>query len=109
MVEPQQPAIGVTLLKDEENHAFYRINCDCMSEDHSHTLFVNKDAEDDGTVFIELYTKVSVQYTKWQFWKFLWKLFTKGYYELDTDLLLSKQAAVNYANIILTQVKEMEK
>jgi predicted RNA binding protein with dsRBD fold (UPF0201 family) len=41
-------------------------------------------------------------------WAHIWKLFTKGYTDFETSIVMNKQVALNYANVLQLAVKDVE-
>jgi hypothetical protein len=101
----QSPAEGVLLRRDYGDAKIYNVVCECGDCDHSHEVWV--EADDHG-VSVTIYTQ---QKTKWwaiNRWKTIWILLTKGYVEREANLIMSKQQALNYANVLQLAVKDVE-
>ena len=101
----QTPAEGILLRKNYDKAKAYKIVCECGDCDHSHEVWV--EAEDYG-VTVTIFTQ---QKTKWwalNRWQKIWTLLTKGYIEVESNLIMSKQQAFNYADMLQSAVKDVE-
>ena len=105
-MKAQTPAEGVLLRKDYGDAKVYKIVCECGDCDHSHEVWV--EADETG-VSVTVYTQ---QKTKWWVlnrWKKIWTLLTKGYIEVESNLIMGEQQAFNYAHTLLSAVEDVEK
>lgn len=113
-MQPQDISLGVS----KNSTGVITVNCDCGDSSHNHTVFVNND---EGIISVDVYT---VTYSKFKltefhrtdFWnaisnrfKQAFAILFKGYAEYETNLLLDKQSALNYADALIKAVKEEEK
>jgi hypothetical protein len=101
----QQPAEGILLRKDYGDTKSYQVVCECGDCDHSHDVWV--EAEDHG-VTVTIYTQQKTQWWKVNRWQKIWTLLTKGYIEVEADLIMSKQQALNYAETLKKAVADVE-
>jgi hypothetical protein len=101
----QQPARGVLLVNDWGTSKMYKAVCDCGDDVCTHTIDV--EAEDIG-VTVTIYTKTRTNFWSKTCWQHMWTLLTKGYVEFDTSLIMNKQVALNYANVLQLAVKDVE-
>ena len=101
----QEPAQGVLLVNDWGTSKMYKAVCDCGDDDCTHTIDV--EAEDIG-VTVTIYTKTRTNFWSKTRWQHIWTLLTKGYVEFDTSLIMAKQVALNYANVLQLAVKDVE-
>jgi len=101
----QSPAEGILLRKDYGDAKIYNIVCECGDCDHSHEVWV--EAEDYG-ITVTIYTQQKTKWWQQNRWKIMWTLLTRGYVERESVLIMSKQQALNYANVLNTAVKDVE-
>ena len=104
-MKAQSPAEGILLRKDYGDAKVYEIVCECGDCDHSHNVWV--EAEDFG-VSVTIYTQQKTKWWSTNRWKTIWTLLTKGYVEREANLIMSKQQALNYANVLQLAVKDVE-
>ena len=102
---PQKPAEGILLQKDYGDAKSYKVVCECGDCNHSHSLWV--EAEDFG-VTVTIYTQQKTKWWELNRWQKIWTLLTKGYIELEADLIMGKQQALNYAETLKSAVKDVE-
>jgi hypothetical protein len=106
---PQPVAEGILLRKDYGDAKIYQIVCECGDCDHSHDVWV--EAEDHG-VTVTIYSKQKTKWWQSNRWKIIWTLLTKGYVERESNIIMSEQQALNYAEILkkaTDDVKEFRK
>ena len=102
---PQQPAQGVLLINDWGTSKMYKAVCECGNDDCTHTL----DIETDETgVIVTIYTTTRTNFWSVNRWKHIWKLLTKGYTDFETCIIMNKQVALNYANVLQSSVKDVD-
>lgn len=101
----QVPAEGVLLRKDYGDAKIYNIVCECGDCDHSHDVWV--EAEDHG-VTVTIYTQQKTKWWQQNRWKTMWTLLTKGYVERESVLIMSKQQALNYSNVLQSAIIDVE-
>jgi hypothetical protein len=101
----QKPARGILLVNDWGTSKMYKAVCDCGDDDCTHTIDV--EAEDTG-VTVTIYTKTRTNFWSKSRWYHIWTLLTKGYVEFDTSLIMAKQVALNYANVLQSAVSDVE-
>ena len=83
----------------------YKAVCDCGDDNCTHTIDI--EAEDTG-VTITIYTNTRTNFWSMTRWAHIWKLFTKGYTDFETSIVMNKQVALNYANVLQLAVKDVE-
>ena len=101
---PQIPAEGILKQGDYGDSKMYHVVCECGSDDHVHNLWV--EAEDTG-VNVIIYTTVKSPWWKWNRFKQVWFLLTRGYLEQEACLIMKEQTALNYAETIKLAVKDV--
>ena len=101
----EKPAQGVLLLHDWGHSKMYKAVCECTSDDCTHTIDVEAD---DHDVTVTIYTTQRTNFWSKHRWQHLWKLLIKGYTEFEASIVLKKQVALNYANVLQSAVKDVE-
>lgn len=104
-MKPQQVAEGVLLRKDYGDAKIYNIVCECGDCDHSHEVWV--EAEEHG-ITVTVYTQQKTKWWQQNRWQIMWTLLTKGYVERESVLIMSKQQALNYANVLQSAIIDVE-
>lgn len=105
----QEPAVGVS----KSENGILTINCDCGDSSHAHTLMVNKD---EFGIFVSIFTVSATAKLNYNsFFKNICSrikkasaILFKGYSEYEVELVLTKQAALNYAKALESAVYEEE-
>ena len=103
-MKPQLPAKGILKVDDWGSSQTYRAVCECGNDDCTHTI----DIEADEKVNVTIYTTTRTNFWSKTRWTHIWKLLTTGYTDFETVIILDKQAALNYADVIKTAVKDVE-
>jgi hypothetical protein len=101
----QEPAHGVLLVNSWGSAKMYKVACDCGDDDCTHTIDI--EAEDTG-VTVTIYTTTKTNFWSKTRWYHMWTLLTKGYINFDTSIIMNKQVALNYANVLQSAVKDVE-
>lgn len=101
----QQPAEGILVHKDYGDAKVYTITCECGNPDCSHNVWV--EAEDTG-ISVTTYTQQKTKWSELNRWQVIWRLLTKGYVEYEASIIMSKQQALNYANVLQLAIKDVE-
>ncbi len=132
-MKSQEPAEGILKTNDFGNSKWYQVVCGCGQPDH--TLTVEVEAEETGiNVNTYVHTKTDywsesvkkrydidnpyLQELDWalkDIWngfitrlKLTWAVWVKGYLECETTILMSKQQALNYADVLKSAIKDVE-
>lgn len=128
-MKAQTPANGILALADNMGYKHYKVTCECSSDGHQHDIFV--EADKHRTVVVTIYSKQTTSYQQkfsmsYQensillfFKEFINNLFNKirltkdiwckGYIEYESDIILNKQQALNYATALKNAVSDLEK
>jgi hypothetical protein len=111
-VKAQQPAQGISLAGDYGKSKSFRVECDCGTSEHAVNMWIEVNKEDDiPDVIVNFY--VDTWTPLWDSWrdrlKAAYDILFKGVHKQQHEMLLNKQAAVNFAHAILDNIKEMEK
>ena len=104
-MKTQLPAEGILVHKDYGNAKVYTVTCECCSADCTHNVWV--EAEDTG-VSVTTYTQQKTKWWELNRWQIIWRLLTTGYVEYEATIIMSKQQALNYANVLNSAVKDVE-
>ena len=102
---PQTPAHGVLQVNDWGSSKMYKAVCECGSDDCTHTIDIEAE---DNSVNVTIYTKTRTNFWSKTRWYHIWQLLTKGYVESETVIIMHKQVALNYANVLQLAVKDVE-
>ncbi len=102
---PQVPAQGVLLVNNWGSSKMYKAVCECGDNDCTHTIDV--EAEDTG-VIVTIYTTTRTNFWSKSKWRHIWRLLTKGYTDYETCIIMNKQVALNYANVLQSAVDDVE-
>lgn len=111
-MKAQTPAQGISLTGDYNQSKAFKVECDCGSDDHAVHMWieVNHDA-DIPDVEVSFYVDTWTPF--WDSWqgrlRAAYDVLFKGVHKQQHQMLLNKQAAVNFAHAILDNIKEMEK
>ncbi len=128
---PQKPAEGITLDRDFGDSKFYTVNCSCGSPDDAIEFYVELDSDKMDITVNTMLTQKTDYWTQrfnaparsnkfvelgYNFANALWtrikltaNIWIDGYVEYKSYTIMSKQQALNYANVLKTAIKEVEK
>lgn len=101
----QEPAKGVLQVNDWGTSKMYKAVCECGNDDCTHTIDI--EAEDTG-VIVTIYTKTRTNFWSVSRWKHIWQLLITGHTDYETCIVMSKQVALNYANVLQSAVKDVD-
>jgi len=104
-MKSQVPARGILLVNDWGSSKMYKAVCECGDNDCTHTIDI--EAEDTG-VTVTVYTKTRTNFWSKSRWYHIWTLLTKGHVDFDTTIIMNKQVALNYANVLQLAVNDVE-
>ena len=111
-MKAQTPAEGIMLSKEWQDAKAYRIECDCTDPDHGVDMWIEAEADEDlhDTVSVTFYVKTTNHHWRDGYSRIraAWDILTKGVHIQSNNLLLSKQAALNFAEVIKTTVKKLD-
>jgi len=100
----EEPAKGILLVNDWGSSKMYKAVCECGNDDCTHTI----DVEADNEVNVTIYTRTRTNFWSKTRWRHIWTLLTKGYTDFETTIVMDKQTAFNYANVLKSAVKDVE-
>jgi len=131
-LKPQMPAQGILLHSDHGDSKYYAIQCVCMDPDHVMTMEVEADECD---VTVHIWTKVKTDWWSeswrkrydiknetaqkahwavtdflnglWTRAKFTYRIWVKGYIELESWTMLNRQQALNLSEVLKTAVDDV--
>jgi hypothetical protein len=101
----QKPAQGILLVNSWGSSKMYKVVCECGSDECSHDIDI--EAEDTG-VTVTIYTKTKTNFWSKTRWHHIWTLLTKGYIDFETAVVMNKQVALNYVDVLQLAVKDVE-
>ena len=129
----QTPAEGIMITGDYDDSKFYKVVCSCGNPDHDIDFEV--EAADTG-VNVNTYVTIKTDYwtetvkkrydidSLWQqeldwFWKELvnglvtrikltWCVWTKGYIETQTTMIMTEQQALNYSETLKSAIQDVK-
>lgn len=111
-ITPESPATQIALLKSfdfgNDTADFYRIHCECDSDDHQASMWIEIDT-DENLLSVTFYVVPFVpNNTMWTRIKSAWKMLTTGTtYPQQADLLLNNQGAANLIEVLKKAVKKV--
>ena len=105
-MKAQKPAEGILIQKDWGDTKIYSVECDCGSDDHAHTVFVEAD---ECGVTVTSYTVQKTDFWSKTRWSHIWTLLTRGYVKYEAGIIMTRQQALNYATILNQSVDDVEK
>jgi hypothetical protein len=104
-MNPQLPAQGILQRNSWGDSKVYQVVCQCHCEDHDHHLWVEAEESD---ITVTVYTTVKSDWWSKTRWQAIWKLLTKGYIDTEASLIMDKQQALNYANVLTSAINDVE-
>ncbi len=132
-MKKQTPAQGIMMTGDYGNSKFYKVVCGCGQPDHD--LDFEVEAEDIG-VTVNTYVTAKTDYwtesikkrydidnpylqeldwTLKDIWngfitriKLTWTVWTKGYVQAETTIVMSEQQALNYAETLKSAIQDVK-
>lgn len=100
----QTPAEGILLHKDYGDAKVYTITCECCDSNCSHHVWV--EADDTG-VAVTTYTQQKTKWWELNRWQIIWRLLTKGYIEYEASIIMSRQQATNYSEVLRKAIDDV--
>ena len=101
----QTPAKGILLVSDWGTSKMYKAVCSCGDNDCTHLIDVDAD---DNSVTVTIYTQTRTNFWSKTRWKHIWQLLSKGYTDFETSIVMDKQVALNYADVLQSAVTDVE-
>lgn len=103
-MKAETSAQGILKINDWGKTQMYKAVCSCGNDECSHTI----DIEADHEVNVTIYATTRTDFWSKTRWSHIWSLLIRGYAIFETTIVLNKQSALNYAEIIKTAVKDVE-
>jgi hypothetical protein len=103
-MKAQKPAEGILKTHDWGDSKFYTVPCSCGCES-VHELNIEADV---SGIWARIYSKEKSNWWSKNRWQNIWTLLTKGYIETYSDLHMTQQQALNYAEILKSAMKDVE-
>lgn len=101
----EKPAQGILRHNDWGTSVMYKVACDCTNPDHTHTVDVEANEHD---VTVTVYVKTTTPFWSCSRWREIWRILTQGYAEYEASIVLTEQAAVNYAGALTSAAKDVK-
>mgnify|MGYP001154579640 CR=1 FL=1 len=105
MTSAEKPATGILKTGEFGDSIWYHIRCECGNDDCSHEVEVEADECD---VSVHIYAKNHTRWWQRNRWQQIWQIFTRGYAEMQTTIVLNEQTAVNYAAALTDAVANVK-
>jgi hypothetical protein len=96
-MNPETPAVGVSVAYRDAESESIRVECDCSSAEHSVLCWMEIEPEENwasATIYVETTTPYNTGF--WQRIRMCWRILTQGYYKLEHNILLKEQALTTY-------------
>lgn len=111
-MKAQKPAMGITQTANYSDAKVYKIECDCGSTDHAVNMWIEVDG-DQETQDVQVAFYVDTWTPFWESGfnriKTAWNVLVHGINRQEHHLLLSRQAALNFAEVVKTTVNQLDK
>ena len=104
-MKAQIPAEGIYKHREWGDSVMYGVPCECTDPNHQHTVWI--EADETG-VTVTTYTTQKTKWWELNRFKIIWILLTKGYVEYESNIIMSKQQALNYAETLKKSIKDVE-
>lgn len=104
-MKAETPAQGILKMNDWGHSKVYKVDCACGNDTCAHIIDVEADQFD---VTVTIYSTPTTKWWAMSRWKQIWTLLTKGHLEYQSTTMLSKQVALNYANVLNLAIKDVE-
>ena len=103
-MKAQAPAEGIMKTNDWGDSKVYRVTCNCGASDHDHHVWVEAD---DHEISVTIYTTNKTNFWSKTRWYHIWTLLTKGYIDSESTVIMSRQQALNYAEILKSAIEDV--
>ena len=104
-MKAQEPSQGILLVNNWGTSKMYKAVCECGDDHCTHTIDI--EAEDTG-VIVTVYTTTRTNFWSKTRWAHIWTLLTKGYVDSEAVIIMPKQVALNYANVLQSAVSDVD-
>ena len=104
-MKAEKPAEGILSRHAWGDAKRYTVTCECGSSECEHNVWV--EADETG-VSVITYTQQKTKWWELNRWQKMWTLLTKGYIEYEAVIVMTKQQALNYAEVLKTSIADVE-
>ena len=101
---PETPAKGILQVNDWGDSRMYHAVCACGSDECAHRI----DIEADHEITVTIYTTTRTNFWSKTRWHHIWTLLTKGYVDSEAVIIMPKQVALNYTNVLQSAIKDLD-
>jgi len=113
-MQVEKPAHGISVEYDSDDTKAYRVNCDCMGDDHAVSTWVEVRADEDMGVDVIFYVKTWTPASLadgglWQRVKKAVNVLFKGVDLQEHGILLREQAALNWIEAVGLAIIDVKK
>ena len=133
-MKSETPANGIMKKADYDDAKWYRVECDCGSENHSHDVWIEYDCE-TKQIMVDITTESKTDWwsstmsenprveNETLYWilswsayfineikrrsVLIWRILFRGYIKYHSEIILNEQQAINYAETIKKAVKNL--
>lgn len=107
-----KPLKGVMKTGDWNDAKSFRIACECQDVNHDVNTWIELQTDNDTKeITVGFFVETQTPFWKEGFnrIKAAWDVLFKGFHRGEHHLILDREAALNFSNVILDSVKEIEK
>ena len=125
-LKPEVPAQGILKKNDFGDSMWYTVICECGENEHNHELYIEADEID---VTVHIYTNASSDWWTKNFdydhdssfyplryfadelvrrAKLIWDILTKGSVKYESHVILNRQQALNYSEVLRQSISDIE-
>jgi len=108
----REPALNVMQTNRYEDAEAYRVACSCGDQDHDVTTWIEVRPESDiqeVEVTFYIHGRSPDWKAGWNRWRAAWNLLWRGYHESEHTLLLTAEAAENFAQALQQSSERLTK
>lgn len=134
-MKTESPAEGIMKKRDYGDAVWYQIECDCGSKDHYHSIWIERDTKTE-LIAVDITTEMSTDfwsttvnqeppvdneslYWAWSWVSYItneivrrsrliWNILFRGYVKYESNIFLTQQQALNYADTLKKAIKKVE-
>ena len=111
-INRQEPALGIMRLEHYDDADVYRVACSCGDYTHDITAWVEVKSDSDideveATFFVE--GQSPTWRSGWRRWRAIWDLLVHGRHCTEHTLLMSAEAAENFARALQHSAERLAK
>jgi hypothetical protein len=104
-MKAQRPAEGILKRGDWGDSMSYTVPCSCCGSLCEHNVWI--EADETG-VTVTTYTMLKSKWWSMNRFQIIWRLLTKGYVEYEGSIVMTRQQALNYAEVLRTSINDVE-